>query len=545
MHAYLRHPTRLAPHLFIVLGAGMAAGCEPTDGGARGAPAPTDSSPVRGPTAASAPTSASADSTDWAAVDQALGRRGEMQPGGVYKFSMPRADLQVTAAGVRIKPALALGSWLAFKPKGSGAVAMGDLVLTEQEYNRVIARLQQGGVGQTAVHKHLPKESPAIWWTHVHGEGDPVKIAQTVRAALALTATPTQSAPARENPSGGSAKAIELDTAAINRVLGRGGKVSSGVYQVSVARAETIKASGIEVPASMGTATALNFQPTGGGKAAINGDFVMTADEVQPVIAALEANGIQVVAVHNHLLDEEPRLFFMHFWANDEAVKLARGLKAGLDRINSAPATSSKGGTTSSTERWDFDDVAVGTLPSGWKAEQTNPSGQGAQWSVRQDPRAPSGSQVLALTNPRGASGGTFNLAWTDGVSLQDGRVEVKVKSGTGREDQGGGPVWRVQDKDNYYIARWNPLEDNFRLYYVRDGRRRQLKSATVDLPAEAWHTVAVDHRGNRITAYLNGRRMFETTDGTFSQAGGIGVWTKADAASSFDEVVVNGSPGT
>ncbi len=465
-----------------------------------------------------------------------------MQPGGVYKFSMPRADLQVTAAGVRIKPALALGSWLAFKASRNGAVAMGDLVLTEKEYNRVIARLQQGGVGQTAVHKHLPDESPAIWWTHVHGDGDPVKIAETVKAALALTGTPPQGAPA--SSSGDSAKATELDTAAINRALGRGGKMSSGVYQVSVPRAETIQASGIDVPASMGTATALNFQPTGGGKAAINGDFVMTADEVQPVIAALEANGIQVVAVHNHLLDEEPRLFFMHFWANDEAVKLARGLKAGLDRINSAPATSAEGGTTSSTERWNFDDVAAGTLPSGWKAEQTNPSGQGAQWSVRQDPRAPSGSQVLALTNPRGASGGTFNLAWTDGVSFQDGRVEVKVKSGTGREDQGGGPVWRVQDKDNYYIARWNPLEDNFRLYYVRDGRRRQLKSATVDLAAEEWHTVAVDHRGNRITAYLNGRRIFETTDSTFSQAGGIGVWTKADAATSFDDVVVNGSPG-
>ena len=272
-----------------------------------------------------------------------------MQPGGVYKFSMPRADLQVTAAGVRIKPALALGSWLAFKASGNGAVAMGDLVLTEKEYNRVIARLQQGGVGQTAVHKHLPDESPAIWWTHVHGNGDPVKIAETVKAALALTGTPSQGAPA--SSSGDSAKATELDTAAINRALGRGGRMSGGVYQVSVPRAETIKARGIDVPASMGTATALNFQPTDGDKAAINGDFVMTADEVQPVIAALEANGIQVVALHNHMLDEEPRLFFMHFWANDDAVKLAHGLKAGLDNINSGPATSARAGTANVARR--------------------------------------------------------------------------------------------------------------------------------------------------------------------------------------------------
>ncbi len=271
-----------------------------------------------------------------------------MQPGGVYKFSMPRADLTVTVAGVRIKPALALGSWLAFKASGNRAVARGDLVLTEKEYNRVIARLQQGGVGQTAVHKHLPDESPAIWWTHIHGDGDPVKIAETVKAALALTGTPPQGAPA--SSSGGPAKAIELDTAAINLALGHGGKIAGGVYQISVPRAETITAGGIEVPASMGTATALNFQPTGGGKAAINGDFVMTAGEVQPVIAALEANGIQVVAVHNHMLDEEPRLFYMHFWANDDAPKLARGLKAGLDNINSAPVTSSSGATASASK---------------------------------------------------------------------------------------------------------------------------------------------------------------------------------------------------
>jgi hypothetical protein len=190
---------------------------------------------------------------------------------------------------------------------------------------------------------------------------------------------------------------------------------------------------------------------------------------------------------------------------------------------------------------WSFDDVPAGSLPPGWKAEQTNPRGQGAEWSVQQDASAPSGGQVLALTNTRGASGGTFNLAWTHQVPFQDGRIEVKVKAGTGREDQGGGPIWRVQDRNNYYIARWNPLEDNFRLYYVQDGRRRQLESANVDLPADQWHTIAIDYQGNRIVAYLNGSQMFETTDDTFAQAGGVGVWTKADAATSFDDLVVTG----
>jgi hypothetical protein len=267
---------------------------------------------------------------DWKRVDAAMGRSGSMQPGGVYRFAMPRTDLAVTSQGVRIRPALALGSWLAFKQSGPNeAVAMGDLVLREDELNRVLARLQQGGVGQTAIHKHLLNESPAIWWTHVHAHGNPVEIAQAVRAALALTGTPPVSS------AGGASPKLEIDTAQVSRILGHGGRANSGVFSVSVPRAETVRAMGIEVPPSMGLSTAINFQPTGNGRAAVNGDFVMTAGEVDRVIAALRQNGIQVVALHNHLTDEEPRLFFMHFWANNDAVKLARGLRAALDQTNS------------------------------------------------------------------------------------------------------------------------------------------------------------------------------------------------------------------
>ena len=274
-------------------------------------------------------------SIDWKAVDAAMGRTGSMMPGDVYRFNMPRSDLAVTSRAVRIRPALSLGSWLAFKPSGNGgdAVAMGDLVLTEQEYNRVIARLQQGGVGQTAVHKHLPAHSPGLWWTHVHAHGDPVQIAQAVRAALALTGTPAQA------PAPAAAAPLALDTAGIRQALGHAGRVNGGVYQVSVPRAETIRDGGVEVPASMGLATAINFQPTGRGRAAITGDFVMIASEVNPVIRALREHGIEVTSLHNHLLADEPRLFFMHFWANDDAAKLARGLRAGLDRTNSRPAS--------------------------------------------------------------------------------------------------------------------------------------------------------------------------------------------------------------
>ncbi|HEV2149637.1 MAG TPA: DUF1259 domain-containing protein [Longimicrobiaceae bacterium] len=268
---------------------------------------------------------------DWKAVDAAMGRSGSMQSGGVYRFGMPRTDLSVTSKGVQIKPSLALGSWIAMKQSGPNeVVAMGDLVLTDDELNRVITRLQRDGIGQTAIHKHLLEMSPAIWWTHVHAHGNPIQIARTVREALALTGTPAQS------PGGGNAsQELGIDTAQISRILGHSGRNNSGVYSVSVPRAETVRAMGIEVPPSMGLSTAINFQPTGGGRAAINGDFVMTSGEIDRVISALRENGIQVVALHNHLTDEEPRLFFMHFWANDDAVKLARGLRAALDQTNS------------------------------------------------------------------------------------------------------------------------------------------------------------------------------------------------------------------
>ncbi|MGH7626328.1 MAG: DUF1259 domain-containing protein [Gemmatimonadaceae bacterium] len=280
-------------------------------------------------TAAADPT----DSIDWKAVAQAMGRSGAMQPGDVYKFSMPRSDLHVTVHGVSIKPALSLGSWLAMKPKGdSGVVAMGDLVLTQDEVGPVMARLQEGGIMETALHNHLLHESPRVMYMHIHGEGDPIRIAHGVRAALALTKTP-----AAASGSSPSAASSELDTAQIRQALGHGGKVNGGVYQVSVPRPETIRMSGIEVPPAMGTATSINFEATGGGRAAINGDFVMTAGEVNPVIRALTESGIDVVAVHNHMLTEQPRLFFLHYWANDDAVKLARGLRRALDLVQGQP----------------------------------------------------------------------------------------------------------------------------------------------------------------------------------------------------------------
>ena len=265
--------------------------------------------------------------TNWAAVAQAFGRTGSMQPGGVYKFGMPRTDLIVRIAGVTLKPALALGSWLAFRHDSTTkqAIAMGDLVLLETEVGPVMRKLQAEGIQQTALHNHVLGEAPRIMYMHVMAEGDPVRIARAVHDALALTGTP---APTSGPPP--AAAAFGLDTAALARELGYRGRVNGGVYQVSVPRLDPVRIGGTVVPPAMGTATGINFQPVGGGRAAITGDFVLAADEVNPVIGILGQYGIAVTAVHSHMLDDEPRLFFLHFWAVDDAGHLSRGLRAAL-----------------------------------------------------------------------------------------------------------------------------------------------------------------------------------------------------------------------
>jgi hypothetical protein len=278
----------------------------------------------------SAASFADASSSEWKQVEAAMGRPGQVQPGDVIKFGMPRKDLHVVLDGVDIKPGLALGSWTAFKREGSGAMVMGDLVLTEDEVEPVMMKLQEGGIGESAVHNHLIGESPHVVYMHIASHGDAVQMAKAIHDAVALTRTP--------GPDAAAQPTVELgfDQKQVEQILGHTGKVNGGVLQIGVPRAETITDSGMTVPPSMGVATALNFQPTGSGKAAITGDFVLLGSEVNPVIKALRQNGIAVTALHSHMLMEEPRLFFMHFWANDDAVKLAKGLRAALDNTNSA-----------------------------------------------------------------------------------------------------------------------------------------------------------------------------------------------------------------
>jgi hypothetical protein len=272
-------------------------------------------------------TTASAQDIDWQKVDEAFGRKAAVSM-DVHRYGFPRTDLTVTLDGVTIKPALALGGWVAFKPMHDEVMVMGDLVLLETEISPVMAKLIENGVEITAVHNHLLRSSPATFYMHVGGNGDAVKMTAAIRAGLAESKTPLEAPAATAAP-----PAIDLDTAQLDQIIGVKGRANGGVYQFGVARRDPVTMNGMALmPAGpLGVATGIGFQPTGSGKAAITGDFVMVASEVNPVIKALRSGGIEVTALHSHMLGEEPRLFFMHFWANDDAIKLAKTLREALD----------------------------------------------------------------------------------------------------------------------------------------------------------------------------------------------------------------------
>jgi hypothetical protein len=278
------------------------------------------------------PLAARAADPDWKAVEQALGKSGQMQAGDVFRIGMPRTDLSVTVKGVPVKAGFALGSYAAFKQIGDHAMVMGDLVLLDQEIPAVMSGLFAGGLEVTAVHNHLNEMSPHTMYMHYSGHGDAVQMARALRQALSASGTPLGGPAPASAPAGGPT----LDTKAIEQALGRSGRdVGAGVFQVTVPRAEPITEMGQPLLPGMGVVTVMNFLPTSDGKAAITGDFVLIDREVNAVAKTLRQHGVDVTALHNHALMDTPRLFYMHFWANDDPVKLAQALKAALDQTNS------------------------------------------------------------------------------------------------------------------------------------------------------------------------------------------------------------------
>lgn len=269
--------------------------------------------------------------TDWKKVDSVFSRPAGVS-GNVHRYALPRTDLKVNLDGIALKPGFALGGWVAFEPMGNTTMMMGDLVLTENEINPVMTKLLAEGLQVTAVHNHLLRANPPTFYMHVAGTGEPEQLARLVHLALEQSKTPL----VPTAPAAGAAPELGFQTAEIDQAIGFKGRNNGGVYQFGIPRSDTIKQDGMPIPGAMGTAIAINFQPTGQGKAAITGDFVALAGEVNPLIKALRDNDIEVTAIHNHMLDDDPRAFFIHFWANDDAVKLAHGLRAALDAVHVA-----------------------------------------------------------------------------------------------------------------------------------------------------------------------------------------------------------------
>ena len=267
---------------------------------------------------------------DWGAVDAALGRAAKVQPDGVRRFGWPRTDLHVVRGGVTIEAPLALGSWAAFHGMPDGAVmAMGDLVLTAPEVNPVVSALQTGGFEVMAIHNHLIGETPPLTYVHFSARGKADDVARALKAALEKTATPMGTPGPPPSPAAEEAALLHR----VEESLGRKGTMAGRVLQVSVPRAESIQENGMEVPATMGMAIALNFQAAS-GRVATTGDFVLVAAEVNPVIRELRSRGVEVTALHSHMLAETPRLFFLHFWGLDTPEAIGGALNAALSRTS-------------------------------------------------------------------------------------------------------------------------------------------------------------------------------------------------------------------
>jgi hypothetical protein len=270
---------------------------------------------------------------DWTAVQTALGRPGTMMPGDVFRVGMPRTDLKVTVEGVPVQAGFALGAYAAFKQFDDGTMVMGDLVLLDEEVNGVMSGLFDNGFDVSALHNHLNSVSPHVMYMHYEGHGDALQLAQGLHLALSASGTPLS--PAVPPPAAAAPTGPQLDIGMLDGILGYAGRANGSIVQYSIARSESIMEMGHELLPSMGVATAINFQPTGPNTAAITGDFVMTNSEVNAVARSLRDYGIEVTAMHQHHLGEAPRLFYMHFWANDDPAKLAQALRAALDHTRS------------------------------------------------------------------------------------------------------------------------------------------------------------------------------------------------------------------
>jgi hypothetical protein len=475
---------------------------------------------------------AQAPDLDTARIEGVTGLRGTWNAAEkVFKVTSPRGDVPVNVDGWTMPPFMGLTSWAAFmKGKTADAVVAGDLVLFQDEVSPAMSAALENGLSVTALHNHFFFDEPKVYFMHIGGEGRIEELAWGVRRALDAVKAVRAAAP---RPASGFGGAALPDTSAITpgpieTVLGAKGQAKDGMLKIVIGRTVAM-ACGCEVGKDMGVNTWAAFAGTD-EDAVVDGDFAVLEDELQATLMSLRRAGIHVVAIHHHMTHEAPRMLFLHYWGRGRAANLAASLRAALD----AGRAGARG------VRVSWDDATAGGLPAGWVVAATNPKGAPADWRVAADAGAPSAPHVLSIVKINDGSSGVFNLCWAPGIRFQNGAIEAKIRANAGDEDQGGGLIWRVRDADSYYIARYNPLEGNLRLYIVKDGARRMLKDAGgIAIPAGRWFTLRVVHHGGAIEVWLDGEKRIEASDATFPDAGGVGFWTKADAATSFDDLAI------
>lgn len=268
-----------------------------------------------------------AQANEWSQIEAVLGKKGIVLE-DMLRIAFPRTDLKVKVGEVVVDPELALTSWIGFKRAENQVMVMGDLVLREEEVARVTIMLVKEGIEATALHNHLLNENPGIMYLHFSGIGKPKELAEAIHSALTLTGTPTQTQQTA------ASKTPNIDWSKIETIFAKPGQKKGNLFQISFPRKETIQEHGIVISPFLGMASSINMQMVD-DKAATAGEFVLLADEVQPVVKALISHNLSVTAIHSHMLHESPRLFFLHFWGYDKPETLATLLKAALDKTNS------------------------------------------------------------------------------------------------------------------------------------------------------------------------------------------------------------------
>ncbi len=475
-------------------------------------------------------------------ISRILGVAATTTPDGVVRVGWPRTDVQFQVDGLAFRPSMGLGSWAAFQTTPLGTRVMGDTVVFEDEVNPALDAAFASDIEVTALHNHFFFDKPKAYFMHIGGTGSPEALAsgvrriwEAIRDVRAKSPTPAQLFPG-ETPRHG-----ELDSAQLEATIGATGKLRDGVFKISIGRSASM--AGAPFGASMGLTTWMAFAGSD-ELAAVAGDFAMSTREVQPVLKALRNAGIQIVALHNHMLGESPAIFFTHFWGKGRAIELARGLRSALDAQRGASAA---GSSAPNEFTLDFDHMEARIAPEGFTQARTGRGRSGA-WEVQEDDTAPSGSQVLAQTSSD-RTNLRFPLCVYDAFEARDVDLSVFFKPLSGSVDQAAGLVWRYQDPDNYYVVRANALEENVVLYKVENGKRSDLKpkgswlayGKDAPVPLGAWSSLRVLVRSNTFSVWLNRDPLFDVEDDTFANAGKVGLWTKADSVTLFDTLTARG----